>query len=969
MLFCALAEQYPKMDFAKQSAQGPDGGMILPWCWENQTVVTPLSTAYDRLFPYLKHDGDEALRSFIKTRTDLGPRKQIEQRFMQTVAKTEFTTDNYWSNEADHQLAFADWALAWDNNDPADGITTKQAIDWIVNDGGDNSLEELILNCTYRDGFPCEGAVGYSSAVAERLVEIAGRLKRCGYDLFQRFPRLKQIAGCWIDMTLADGHMPSIGDAGGVLGSGRVWSVPMLHLAWENYRDPKFAQALALLKSPRYAPYTPDRTAELAAAIKQHGAQLSNRTRNLGGMGLAILESGGPQTPRGVALYYGSPAGGHSHHDRLNIEFFDCWQSMLPELGYPDQWGAKAQQFTQNSIGHYSVLVDEKGETDYMAGYLDFIKGGEGVQVVSARAERCFPGTQLYRRETALVDVSAQRGYLFDVFRVRGGKQHDWSFHLPPVPQWDLAGVELSAPAPGTLAGETVAEGGEYPAGNGFNWLARPRRGTPAGSFTLRSRANPPYPELRMTMLPGCADEVIVAEHESPRVKADLPPTMTWLLARHRGAAELSSAFAAVVEACPDGPRVQQVRRLAVTGGTVPVAAEVTTSAGVDLLLSDESGDTPVKLPGGGQFQGRFAMVRRDDRGVQQALLIGGSKLTVGELDIQTIPAWRGKVTAVDYRANTLDVDVPLPAGTTLAGEWMILANARHSTCYEIASIAPQGTGSRIRLTEISPRVGTGAVASIDGERHLLHTDTRWRIFGKNEIWSNDFGPVLSGYQLLNEDHSQAVAIDDCKLMPSRARWFWKPVPAWIKLTSDAPLATVFRDTNGDGKVGWEVADFGPGFSFRITNSTALHRVAPQAWRMDHRGAQVQLSLPAAGALTELIVRDGGGRAQVLPCRYDAEVHVAQLTVPAGLPGPVVIALKSPQGLNLADTEPPVVTGIRVDGQPVTAAGISELRLPDPPRAITIDVADALNRLEPDRPNRTEPPWPESEVRAGSTPR
>ncbi|MHB8993629.1 MAG: NPCBM/NEW2 domain-containing protein [Armatimonadota bacterium] len=946
VLFCALAEQYPKMDYPKQGTQGC-GGMILPWCWENQTVVTPMSTAYDRLFPYLRKDGDEALREFLKARTDLGPRKQIEQRFMQTVAKTELTTDMYWSNECDHQLAFADWALAWDNNDPADGVTTKQAIEWIINDGGDNSLEELILNSTYRDGFPCEGAIGYSSAVASRLVDIAERLRRCGYDLFKQYPRLKQVAGCWIDMAFADGHTASIGDAGNVLGSGRVGSAQMFHLGWENYRDPKFAQALAAMKNTRYAPYTPDRTAEFEQVLKQHGAQPLPKTRNLGGMGLAMLESGGSQYPRGVALYYGSPAGGHAHHDRLNIEFFDHRQSMLPDLGYPDQWGAKAQHFTQNSIGHYTVLVDEQGEKDYKTGYLDFIKGSEGVQVVSARAERCFPGTSLYRRETALVDLSAENCYLFDVFRVRGGKQHDWSFHLPPVPEWGVEGLKLSEPGKGTLAGEDVAEGAEWAPKNGFNWLVNPRRAKTSGNFTLLSKANPPYPELRMTMLAGCADEVIVADHESPRVKASLPPHMKWLVARRKGNDNLSSAFAAIIEASPGGPKIQQVRRLETTGGTESVAAEIKTAAYTDTLFSDETGEKPIQLKSGGQFHGRWGMVRRDATGVKQAMLIGGSKLSMDGVQIETIADWRGKISAVDYKANTLDVNVPLPAGETLKGEWMIISNGRHSTCYEIASVTPQGTGSRIQLTEVSPMVGKGYVEKTEEDKRIIHTDTRWRIFGKDQIWSNDFGPVLTGYRLLNEDLSAGLEIEDCKLMPSRAREWWKPEPAWIRLAGKEPFADLFKDSNGDGKRGWWVYDFGPGFDFRITGSVSLRRTATQAWQMDHRGARVQVSLPSATALTDLIVRDGGGRAQVLPCKYDAKLKLAQFAIPAGLRGPVAVALRSGKGVNLADTEPPVVTEIRVDGKLVSQPEIAQVFLPDPPESIEISAQDALNPLDP----------------------
>lgn len=948
VLFCALAEQYPHMDYPHQGTQGENcGGMILPWCWENNEVVIPLSTAYDRLFPYLQKEGDPELRAFLQTKTDLGPRKQIEQRFMQTVAKTMLTTDNYWSNEGDHQLAFAIWALAWDNNNPAEGVTTQQALDWILHEGGDNTLEELILNCTYRDGFPCEGAIGYSADIARRLVEIAEQFKRCGYNLYKEYPRLKQIAGCWIDMTLADGHVPSIGDAGSVQGLLRPWNARMFHLAWENYKDPKFVQALTELKSYRAAPYAPDRAAEFAAIIKQYGMKRPHHTRNLGGMGLAILESGGELHPRGVAMYYGCPAGGHCHHDRLNIEFFAYRQSVMPDLGYPDQWGAKAQQFTSNSIGHYSVLVDEQGETDYMAGYLDFLQGLPGVQIASAHAERCFPGTSLYRRETALIDLSSEHSYVFDVFRVRGGGQHDWSFHLPPVPEWGLEGAELSPPANGTLAGPDIPEGGAYSQDNGFNWLVRPQFGKPKGNFTFYAKAHPPYPQLRMTMLAGCADDIIVADHETPRIKAALPPYMKWLLARRRGEKPLSSAFAAVIEACPDTPQIQHIQRLAPRGGTEPVAALIRSAAATDMLISDETGEKPLRLPSGEMFQGRWGMIRRDTRGVREAVFIGGRLWQDKQLTVETIPAWTGQITGVDYQKNCLTVNTSLPPGEALRGEWMIIYRGAHRTCYEIASVTPLAQGSRVQLTEISPLVGKGYIERLEEDKHLIHTDTRWRIWGKDYIWSHDFGPALQGYVLYNEDLSQGVEIESCQLMPSRARQWWKPDPAWIKIISpEKAWASYFRDSNGDGRIGYWIYDFGPGFSFRITNSVMLRRLSPQHWFVEQHGGPLRLRLPAAIPLKQILLRDGRGRALILPCRYEARTKQAEFAVPGGLPGTLAIALRSPAGLNLSDSEPPVVKKITVNGRAVSPEEFSQLSLSTPLQKIEVAVADAGNPLD-----------------------
>ncbi len=946
VLFCALAEQYQRMDLRTQGAQ-PDGGMILPWCWENQSVVIPLSECYDRLFPYLAKDGDPALREFLKGKTDLGPRKQIEQKFLQKVAKTNFTTDNYWSNECDHQVALATLALAWDNNDPADGITTRQMVEWILNDGGDNSLDELLFNSTYRDGFPCEGAIGYSQSIAGRLVQIAALMQRTGVNLYERFPRLKQVAGVWIDLTLADGHCASLGDAGGVLGSHRPWDAGMFHLAWENTHDPKFALALREMKSWQRTPASPDRQEEFERIARQHPEGLNHRTRNLGGMGLAILEAGDALHPRGLALYYGSPAGGHSHHDRLNIEYFDHHQPVLPDLGYPDQWGRKATEFTQNTIGHYGVLVDEKGEKDYMAGALEFLRGFDGVQVVSAHSERCFPGTGLYRRETALIDVSGAAGYVADIFRVRGGQQHDWSFHLPPVHDWSLEGADLSAPQKGTLAGEGVAPGDPMPAGrpaNGFNWLANVQRGKPAGAFTFASGASAPFPRVLMTMLPGCAQEVMVGDHETPRIGQKLPPTMKWLLARNKGAG-LSSAFAAVIEACPEAPAVQKVERLACAGGKEPVAMRVHLPRARDTILSDETGSAPVSVAGWGRFQGRWAFVREDGRGVARTAMVGAGLLRAGAVEVRTEPSWTGEITAIDFRRNCFDVSRALPAGAALRGEWLVIASGAHETSYQVERVEPLKAGSRVFLTEITPMVGKGSVARVDEAARTLHTDTRWRTFGKDYIWSNDFGPALAGYTLMNEDLSAAFEIAECKLMPSRARTWWKPEPAWIRLATGPPMAPALKDTDGDGKPSFWVYDFRVGSRVSLRNAVALERLSPGLWVVKHLGAPATVTLPAVMPLRRVMLRPAGEKVRPLPCRYDAKAKSVTFALPANTASPTVVALRESAGESAG---PPVVRAIRVDGKAQTVSPAVDLNLAAMPAAIEVELEAGGSALDPE---------------------
>jgi len=77
-------------------------------------------------------------------------------------------------------------------------------------------------------------------------------------------------------------------------------------------------------------------------------------------------------------------------------------------------------------------------------------------QVVDASCEGAYSGTvSLYRRVAMLVEVSPTQSYLFDVFYVRGGRQHDYCALGPPS---DFSADPALGPvqAQGTLAGENV---------------------------------------------------------------------------------------------------------------------------------------------------------------------------------------------------------------------------------------------------------------------------------------------------------------------------------------------------------------------------------------------------------------------------------------------------------------------------------------------------------------------------------
>ncbi|MCZ7596883.1 MAG: hypothetical protein M5U09_02700 [Gammaproteobacteria bacterium] len=140
---------------------------------------------------------------------------------------------------------------------------------------------------------------------------VAERLPLIGYDIGSN-PKVKEngrrVARPGGQRRAHPGHRRP----GTILGSGRVgWSARLFREAFEHYRDPRYAQALAMLGGGEETLWDGDISAEVARAVADRGATLTYATRHLPGYGLAILEAGSAAQPRGLSLYYGNAAGGY----------------------------------------------------------------------------------------------------------------------------------------------------------------------------------------------------------------------------------------------------------------------------------------------------------------------------------------------------------------------------------------------------------------------------------------------------------------------------------------------------------------------------------------------------------------------------------------------------------------------------------------------------------------------------------
>ncbi|MHB8994209.1 MAG: heparinase II/III domain-containing protein [Armatimonadota bacterium] len=145
---------------------------------------------------------------------------------------------------------------------------------------------------------------------------------------------------------------------------------------------------------------------------------------------MGYLRSG--DTGRDSALVLSaSDWGGHHHIDSLSLYY---WQALggqgtelLSDLGY--LWDHPMSMMTRRTFAHNTVMVD--GAEQAMKG-----RGGKftlfspqrKIKVMEAESQ-AYPQASLYRRTVAQISHEPGRQYVLDIFRVQGGKTHDYIFH------------------------------------------------------------------------------------------------------------------------------------------------------------------------------------------------------------------------------------------------------------------------------------------------------------------------------------------------------------------------------------------------------------------------------------------------------------------------------------------------------------------------------------------------------------
>ncbi len=620
VLLDRVADLYPAFDFRAQAIlyEGPAArGYVSTWhdaCEE----VREMALAYDQIVAGLHDDrdlvaflGDKAAR--FKPDNPKASwaeiQRNIETRiFQDTLNNRPKIESNY--PRTDIANAVIHMVLATPEH--------RQAAEKII--------DALITKGTAVDGVTGEkGLSGYGTIGPTSIADLLGQLSLIDPHwldrTLERHPKLRDCYRFHVDTWCLNHYYPTCGDAGSFarradtyagasfvrLDQGSTLNVfksmltqSMFTFMYRMYKltdDPAFAQ-VAYLANGRTVEGLPHDLfvtdpepvqKEIAAVIEREGP-----TPKLGSVDkqqwhLAILRSGQGDHARAVWLDYDS-GGGHSHADGLNLGLYAHGLDLMPDFGYPPVqfggWGSPRAVWYGSTAAHNTVVVDAKDQLRAGVGQTELWADGRLFKAVKAAEPGAYK-IPVYERTVASVDISDKDFYLFDLFRVVGGKDHA-----------KFTGSHFSTITTRGLNPTTPVT---------FNQAAQLRNlrvdlePDPGWSVDfkiddLRKYLDPPrdlrlrYTDLTRDAQAGTGEAWVVAGLFDSSEEMWVPRIMT---RRQSDTAPLASTFVGIVEPYETQSQIAAIRRLDLTdeqGHPLPepcVAVEITLADGrKDLIIS-----------------------------------------------------------------------------------------------------------------------------------------------------------------------------------------------------------------------------------------------------------------------------------------------------------------------------------------------------------------------------------------------
>jgi hypothetical protein len=762
------------------------------WMPHYESYLLPV-IAYDALFDHIK--GNEELAASIRrfvpwVRNSEDVVMLLDVYLVQTEARRIMRYHDHTKPMAISEVAtsvgdtkvtdpWMDWLFTRTFMYPMDPCGIQDAMITACDRNG----PQYIGSTYYAQG---EGAA-VNAAGLERYMMAGGNPK---YDLTdaQRYP--KPGAQCTWQLNTVVGGMDfaRIGDVCGPdksPGATLDGAIGAARNGWRWMGDPRFAWILANVTGGTDERNEEWSAIQKAAAAVARAPWLDNRSRQLYNW-FGVLESGLQHDDYRFrrAVYVRTGLGtGHQHADTLDLQVIAHGMPMTFDDGQRSGYCKPNSRFSRI---HNVVEVNGQGNEEFglrSQAWVQAISDAPGAQYLRAKA---VPpnGSRLFERQVALLDVDEGQGsrrvpiaqqrndprlprgvttpnsYVFDVFRVSGGKAHTYCFHGPIEDefQWNVKGEQAIEHIKSQYSKATDAEylslferlpdkkfAGDCPATLEATWRSA-RQGRGSEQQMLRSNYDPAAPRKFTRLHLLGADGMRGLRAGGACEQTGIQYQYTALMAQRKAdAGDLESAFAAIIEPYAGDPFIAGQRLLPVADNEQDalraVAVEVkTTNKHTDICFADGRPQTTRRIPDAGvQVAGEFAYVSSDAEGLRLASLSGGTLLEAAGVKIAVSVRERtAKVTQVDYLKRTFTIDAVWPMVST--GRLYEIGSPERTTSYMATSVAPEANASTITLQEGADYYRS-PVLSVNGDRvHCVLGFSLGRMKGleKNWVASND---------------------------------------------------------------------------------------------------------------------------------------------------------------------------------------------------------------------------------------
>ena len=823
LLLWQLAEYYPRYCFEKQSRYGkelkPLLGRLLYHTSESLYTCQSVPPAYDAIRPAIEND--EALMKFTG-QTAAQIRAHIEDRMLRTMAGDIMDgSGRIRGNYGMHQIALLRIAAALRHSPrkPA----SQEMVAWVLRNPqakfhSDMGLEDALNNLVHRDGYPFESP-SYNCGWIRELNDVAENLGEERHRIVA-MPRFHKLFLWGIRMGCAGEFVPSYGDSNHMFHGRLGWQNYATEGGFRHYKDPILARARSQRNIPSKVRdlFAEPIDEEMAEAANRHPEPVGITSRLMAGVGFASLQTGTPANRTALAVFYGFYRG-HDHSDRLQLDIYSWRNALTPDFGSPesaDSHDPRRFGWLAHTASHNTVMINarQQARRDVMVrGRLHVYDPGRFAQLVEVSAEACYPKVaKLYRRTLMLVDVAPDKAYIVDIFRVRGGTQHDWLVHGTQAAF--KSDLPFSEPRKkGTLAGPDVPYGFFYDdkrfgnkgylskvpywkyMGSAFQWLFNVQEAKLDGVGSASWHLNRPeklWPDrprkgvvLRAHLVGR--NETVFACDGVPQRRKTWPETIKFLIRRRKGE-DLESIFVTVFEPYKKTPFITSVKVLPTVEGEddLPVALEIACGEKKQIVFSrlekQRDNASVLKLDNNVIIDARAAVLEQTTGGLfaQTYLLDNGGSRGL-RLPSSAAPVARATVKSVDYEKGEVTLTRPIVPNTPPAGAVAIVESASHANAIPVAKIL---SGTTFAVGDDDLSAGLVHVQEVKGRQfRFLPRFVYFIEPGMTVV--NESGRVVGRVQSVDE--------------------------GWITLYKKPPALQDFPDRNQDGRCSCRIVVVGPG--------------------------------------------------------------------------------------------------------------------------------------------------------------